>query len=93
MKYNRYTSSIIVLLLLFPCKLFSQEVGLILDEATRRKFDYYFYEAVNAKTQGKYAESFDLLQHCYSIDSTNASVLVELGAYYSWRKKVLWIFS
>jgi tetratricopeptide (TPR) repeat protein len=58
-------------------------VGLILDEATRRKFDYYFYEAVNAKTQGKYAESFDLLQHCYSIDSTNASVLVELGAYYS----------
>ena len=56
---------------------------MILDETSRRKFDYFFYEAVNAKTLGKYAESFDLLQHCYSMDSTNASVLIELGAYYS----------
>ena len=83
MNYNRYISGVIVSLVLLPLTLFSQEEGLILDETTRRKFDYFFYEAINAKTQGKYAESFDLLQHCYSIDSTNASVLVELGAYHS----------
>ncbi|WP_436418027.1 tetratricopeptide repeat protein [Petrimonas sulfuriphila] len=83
MNYNKYISGIIVSLVLFPVSLFSQVEGLILDETSRRKFDYFFYEAVNAKTLGKYAESFDLLQHCYSMDSTNASVLIELGAYYS----------
>ena len=83
MNYNKYISGTIVFLVLFPASIFSQGKGLILDETTRRKFDYFFYEAVNAKTQGKYDESFDLLQHCCSIDSTNASVLMELGAYYS----------
>ncbi len=83
MNYNKYISGIIVFFVLFPVSIFSQGKGVILDETTRRKFDYFFYGAVNAKTQGKYDESFDLLQHCYSIDSTNASVLVELGAYYS----------
>lgn len=83
MNYNKYISGIIVSLVLFPVSLFSQVEGLIMDETSRRKFDYFFYEAVNAKTLGKYAESFDLLQHCYSMDSTNASVLIELGAYYS----------
>ncbi|MPM37312.1 Beta-barrel assembly-enhancing protease [bioreactor metagenome] len=83
MNYNKYISGIIVFLVLFPVSIFSQGKGVILDETTRRKFDYFFYGAVNAKTQGKYDESFDLLQHCYAIDSTNASVLVELGAYYS----------
>ena len=83
MNYNKYISGIIVSLVLFPVSLFSQVEGLILDETSRRKFVYFFYEAVNAKTLGKYAESFDLLQHCYSMDSTNASVLIELGAYYS----------
>jgi len=83
MNYKRYIVALGVLFLLFPVKSLSQEKGLILDETTRRKFDYYFYEAVNAKTLGKYDEAFDLLQHCHSIDSTNASVLVELGAYYS----------
>ncbi len=82
-KSKKYITASIIFLLLFPLKSFSQEKGLILDEPTRRKFDYYFYEAVNAKTLGKYDEAFDLLQHCHSIDSTNASVLVELGAYYS----------
>ncbi len=83
MNYNKQISGIIVSLVLFPLTLFSQEEGSIPDETARRKFDYFFYEAVNAKTLGKYAESFDLFQHCYSMDSTNASVLIELGAYYS----------
>src|SRR5690554_88042 len=48
-----------------------------------RKFDYYFYEALNSKAQGEYSETLDLLLHCYALDSTNANVLVELGAFYS----------
>lgn len=49
----------------------------------QRKFDFFFYDALNAKAQDKYAESFDFLQHCYAIDSTNASLLAELGAFYA----------
>ena len=52
-------------------------------EDSNRKFDYYFYEALNAKAQGKYSETLDLLLHCYDLDSTNANVLVELGSFYS----------
>ena len=48
-----------------------------------RKFDYYFYEALNSKAQGKYNEALDLLLHCHALDSTNANVLVELGTFYS----------
>ncbi len=48
-----------------------------------RKFDYYFYEALNSKAQGKYSEALDLFQHCYALDSTNANVLVELGTFYN----------
>lgn len=83
MNYKKYIPVLGILFLIFPLKTFSQEKELIPDESTRRKFDYYFYQALNAKTQGKYDESFDLLRHCYALDSTNASVLVELGAYYS----------
>ncbi|MDO5664749.1 MAG: tetratricopeptide repeat protein [Bacteroidia bacterium] len=83
MNFKKYITAFGILFLLFPVETFSQEKGLILDETTRRKFDYFFYGALNAKTQGKYDEAFDLLQHCHAIDSTNASVLIELGAYYS----------
>ena len=48
-----------------------------------RKFDYYFYEALNAKAQGKYSEAFDFFLHCNQLDSTNANVLVELGTFYN----------
>ena len=54
-----------------------------LDEKNRRKFDYYFFEGINAKTQDKYAEAFDFFQHCFAIDSTNANLLEELGTYYN----------
>jgi tetratricopeptide (TPR) repeat protein len=49
----------------------------------KRKFDYYFYEALNSKAQGKYDEAIDLFHHCYSLDSTNANVLIELGTFYN----------
>lgn len=49
----------------------------------QRKFDYYFYEAMNAKATNKYDATFDLLKYCLEIDSTNANVLYELGNYYN----------
>lgn len=72
-----------LLVFVFANGLFSQQMGSILDEESRYKFDHYFYAALNAKVQSKYAEAFDYLQHCMAIDSTNASVLIELGAFYS----------
>lgn len=71
----------------FPFFMNSQSVSLneksFEDEIETRKFDYYYYEALNAKVQGKYDEALDLLNHCYALDSTNASVLVELGTFYT----------
>lgn len=49
----------------------------------KRKFDHYFYEAMNAKTTGKYDAAFDLLKYSQAIDSTNANVYYELGNFYS----------
>jgi tetratricopeptide (TPR) repeat protein len=49
----------------------------------KRKFDYYFYEAMKAKSLNKYDAAFDLLKYCQAIDSTNANVYFELGNYYS----------
>ncbi|NDV79278.1 lipopolysaccharide assembly protein LapB [Dysgonomonas sp. 511] len=49
----------------------------------QRKFDYYFYEAMNAKALGKYDALYDYLTYCTQIDSTNANVLYELGSYYN----------
>lgn len=55
----------------------------VFSDAEKRKFDYYFYEALNSKALGKYDEAIDYFLHCYSIDSTNANVLVELGTFYN----------
>lgn len=49
----------------------------------KRKFDYYFYEAMNAKTAGKYDSYYDILAYCHEIDSTNANVLYEIGNYFN----------
>ncbi|MFV0419069.1 MAG: tetratricopeptide repeat protein [Dysgonomonas sp.] len=54
-----------------------------LSNEDRRKFDYYFYEAVNAKAIDKYDAAYDFLKHCMDIDSTNANVLYELGSYFT----------
>lgn len=54
-----------------------------INDVDRRKFDYYFYEALNSKAQEKYDEAIDLFLHCHSLDSTNANVLIELGTFYN----------
>ncbi|NLY25811.1 MAG: tetratricopeptide repeat protein [Bacteroidales bacterium] len=57
--------------------------GAQLSDESRRKFDYYFYEALNAKALGKYDEALDFFRHSHALDSTNASVLIELGTFYN----------
>lgn len=54
-----------------------------LPEDDKRKFDYYFHEAMNAKATSKFDSAFDLLGYCLAIDSTNANVYYELGNYYN----------
>ncbi|MDD4630721.1 MAG: tetratricopeptide repeat protein [Proteiniphilum sp.] len=70
---------------LIPLKVSAQQdtAALSLSEEERRKFDFFFYDALNAKAQGRYDEAMDLFQHCYALDSTNANVLVELGTFYN----------
>lgn len=70
---------------LVPCKVFAQKdnESLSLNEDERRKLDHFFYEALNAKAQGRYDEAFDLIQHCYALDSTNANILIEMGTFYN----------
>lgn len=50
--------------------------------AKQRKFDHFYYEALNAKATFEMANLTDLYMHTYALDSTNASVLMELGALY-----------
>ncbi len=77
---------IILALFLFPDNLLSQVLTKETcqkEETIQRKSDYFFYETLIEKAKGNYAEAFDYLQYCNALDSTNATVLVELGAYYS----------
>lgn len=70
-------------LLLFSVVLFSQERDIMPEEENQRKFDYYYYSALNAKAQNKYDEAYDLFNHCLALDSTNASLLIELAAFHN----------
>lgn len=54
-----------------------------LSQDERRKFDYYFYNAVNSKAVDEYGAAYDYLQYCMKIDSTNATVLFELGNFFN----------
>jgi len=53
------------------------------DPEKQRRFDYFFYEAMNAKAKSEYSEAFDYLNHCLRIDSTKANLLYELGVFYN----------
>lgn len=80
---------LIVLLLSGSYNLFAQTKAVSipkvqdLSNEDRRKFDYYFYEALNAKAIDKYDAAYDFLKYCMEIDSTNANVLYELGNYFT----------
>jgi len=80
--YNNIQKCIGLFILIFVCYQATAQTQ-SWDSDTKRKFDYYYFEAVNAKTQNKYDAAFDLLQYCFKIDSTNADVNYQLGSFYS----------
>lgn len=57
---------------------FSEDIS---DE--KRRFNYFFYEAMNAKALNKYEAAYDFLKYCHAIDSTNANVTYELANFYN----------
>ncbi len=48
----------------------------------RRKFDYYFLEAVRMKQKGEYDAAFQLYSHCLDIYPQSAAVLYEISQFY-----------
>lgn len=48
----------------------------------RRKFDYYFLEALRLKEKGELDAAFDMYSHCLEIDSQSAAVQYELAQFY-----------
>lgn len=48
----------------------------------RRKFDYYFLEAVRLKEKNEMDAAFDMYRHCLEIDSQSAAVQYELAQFY-----------
>ena len=61
-------------------KLESQMDPLSLDQ--RRKFDYYFLEAVRLKEKDDVDAAFEMYNHCLSIHPESAVILYELGKLY-----------
>ncbi len=54
-----------------------QETTILAEE--KRKFDYYFLEALRQKMQGNRDDAADNLLRCYYIDPENAAVFSELA--------------
>jgi tetratricopeptide (TPR) repeat protein len=52
------------------------------DYRNRKKFDYFFLEAVRLKKNDKHSDTFTVLQHALRIDSTSSSALAQLSDYY-----------
>ena len=46
------------------------------------RFEYFFYEAINQGRRQNYAEAFDLLQYCLTLNPESAAVKYELAQYY-----------
>ncbi len=54
------------------------------------RFDATFAEAMLQKETSEYDAAYELLQHCYTIDSTNAQLLYELSTFYQARGTALY---
>ncbi|GAB6013283.1 tetratricopeptide repeat protein [Viscerimonas tarda] len=92
---KNYIRSIFLILFIFSCLIAfpankpakkeslktKQKVALSAEDS--RKFDYYFYEAINAKVTENYDAYFDYISYCHQIDSTNAALLYEFGNFYN----------
>ena len=48
----------------------------------RRKFDYFFLEALRQKQTGEYDAAFELYRHCLDINPHSAATLYEIALFY-----------
>lgn len=48
----------------------------------RRKFDYFFLEALRLKQKGEYDAAFELYRHCLDINPHSAATLYEISQFY-----------
>lgn len=48
----------------------------------RRKYDYYFLEAVRMKEKGLYDAAFELFKHCLDINPASGAALYEIAQFY-----------
>lgn len=48
----------------------------------RRKFDYFYYEGLKLKGEGKFDAAYDAFNRCLEIDSTASAALYELSSFY-----------
>ncbi|MCC8155293.1 MAG: tetratricopeptide repeat protein [Tannerellaceae bacterium] len=53
-----------------------------LNAVNQRKFDYFYYEALNLKNAEKFDAAFDAFNHCLAIYPTSAPLLYELSSFY-----------
>lgn len=54
-----------------------------LSQADQKSFDYFFYEGLNFKNQGKYDQALESFKMCFQLDSIDAGLSSELGMLYA----------
>ena len=62
-----------------------EQVSLSLEE--RRKFDYFFLEAVRMKEKGQYDAAYELYKHCLDINPASGAALYEISQFYMYKAK------
>lgn len=91
MKKLIYIVSVCVLMTLVACGTTGRQAGkkqkgeteqVSLSFEQRRKFDYYFLEAVRMKEQGKYDAAYELYTHCLDINPMSGAALYEISQFY-----------
>ena len=63
-----------------PVKTEPGQVSLSFEQ--RRKFDYFFLEAVRMKEKGQYDAAYELYKHCLDINPASGAALYEISQFY-----------
>ena len=54
-----------------------------LSQADQKSFDYFFYEGLDFKNQGKYDQALESFMMCFQLDSIDAGLSSEMGMLYA----------
>lgn len=53
-----------------------------LSDSDKRKFEYFYLEALKSKQAGKHSDAYNAITHALSVDSTSSAALYEITNYY-----------